>query len=306
MKQTDYLVLVNQLNALPNDWYETLETVRIRNRYDEELVLEKRTAAAYRKLKAELEENGIVAEPDSALRSIEVQQEIMDEFIREYGESYAKKTVAPPGYSEHHTGLAVDLFLIIDGNDSRRNEDLVQHPELWSAIHKRLSKYGFILRYPYGKEHITGYGYEPWHIRYLNDPAKAEEIMRRNISLEEYLGAAAESFVSIDYGTSRKYSEEELYEATVPIRCRFAADVSCTLEKLTYSGDRFDTEDALKKLNAHNTRERYTGIAVFTAAVHRNDAPDKELFIPWVMGRTERDGWDIVGCTEAEFRRIFS
>ena len=125
MKQTDYMVLVNQLNALPEDWYETMDIVRIKNRYGEELELEKQTCLAYRKLQAELEQNGIYIELESALRSIAVQQQIMDEFTAEYGAAYAEKTVAPPGYSEHHTGLSLDLFLIVDGKDSRKNEDLV-------------------------------------------------------------------------------------------------------------------------------------------------------------------------------------
>ena len=92
-----------------------------------------------------------------------------------------------PGYSEHHTGLALDLYLVIDGKDVYLNEDMVEYPEIWAKIHEKLGKYGFILRYLEGKEAITGYSYEPWHIRYVNDAKIASEIMEKGITLEEYL-----------------------------------------------------------------------------------------------------------------------
>ena len=67
----------------------------------------------------------------------------------------------------YHTGLALDLYLNIDGKDVYLNEDMVKYPEKWAKIHSKLPDYGFILRYPKGKEEITGYSYEPWHIRYV-------------------------------------------------------------------------------------------------------------------------------------------
>lgn len=67
------------------------------------------------------------------------------------------------------------------------NEDLVQYPEVWAKIHAKLADYGFILRYLEGKEEITGYSYEPWHIRYIDDVALAKDITARGITLEEYL-----------------------------------------------------------------------------------------------------------------------
>ena len=81
-----------------------------------------------------------------------------------------------------------DLYLNIDGEDVYLNEDMVQYPELWAKIHAKLADHGFILRYLDGKEDITGYSYEPWHIRYVNDVSIAKEIMDKGITLEEYLG----------------------------------------------------------------------------------------------------------------------
>ena len=75
--------------------------------------------------------------------------------------------------------------------DVYENEDMVQYPEIWEKIHPKLADHGFILRYLEGKEDITGYSYEPWHIRYVDSPEIAHEITDAGITLEEYLDADA-------------------------------------------------------------------------------------------------------------------
>ena len=187
-KGIDYLVLVIKENKLPDDWEEKLETTVFYNTLGEDVEVEKEAYEAYLKLKADLEKDGIYVDLDSARRSVAAQQDIWDMFMEEYGETYTKTYVAVPGYSEHHTGLALDLYLIIDGVDVYMNEDMVEYPEIWAAIHEKLADYGFILRYLEGKESITGYGYEPWHIRYIQSADTAKEIMSKGITLEEYLG----------------------------------------------------------------------------------------------------------------------
>ena len=97
--------------------------------------------------------------------------DVASEFLVKYGADYVKNYVAEPGFSEHHTGLAIDLYL--------------ESVDAWAKIEARLPELGFILRYPLGKENITGYSYEPWHIRYVGKDA-AEEIMSEGITLEEY------------------------------------------------------------------------------------------------------------------------
>ncbi|MBQ7169466.1 MAG: M15 family metallopeptidase [Synergistaceae bacterium] len=116
----------------------------------------------------------------------------MRRFTEKYGADYARRTVATPGYSEHHTGLALDLYFRLDSRDVYLNEDMVKHPEIWQKIHAKLAEYGFILRYPEGKESITGYSYEPWHIRYIDSPDIARKITADGLTLEEYLGEAGE------------------------------------------------------------------------------------------------------------------
>lgn len=126
-------------------------------------------------------ENKII--PDSGYRSIERQQEILDFYLQpsERGDE-AYHFVALPGASEHHTGLAIDVALIKNGEytDSITGEE----PELkW--LFENCCHFGFILRYPKGKEDITGYSFEPWHFRYVGNHA-AKIITENNITLEEY------------------------------------------------------------------------------------------------------------------------
>ena len=108
-------------------------------------------------------------------------------FKEECGMDYVKKYVAPPGYSEHHTGLVIDISIINKDKLICDNEDMIAQQKLFSKIHKQLPKYGFILRYPKDKEDITGYNYEPWHLRYVGSKKIAKEIMDNNLTLEEYL-----------------------------------------------------------------------------------------------------------------------
>lgn len=183
----DYLVLVNKENPLPETWEEELRIVHMTNSLGDDVEVEEKAYEAYLLLKAALEAEDVYVDLDSAYRSVAEQQRIVDDFTERYGEDYVKQYVAVPGYSEHHTGLALDLYLNISGSDVYLNEDMVEYPEIWAKIHAKLADFGFILRYLEGREEITGYSYEPWHIRYIDDPEIAKEIMEKGITLEEYL-----------------------------------------------------------------------------------------------------------------------
>ncbi len=297
----DYMALVNKLNPLPDGWEDALETEHMTNSIGDDVEVEKKAYEAYLKLKEDLEKEDIHVDLDSARRSVKEQQRIMDDFTEEYGADYAKKTVATPGYSEHHTGLALDLYLIIDGEDIVENEDMIQYPQIWEKIHEKLPEYGFILRYLEDKEHITGYGYEPWHIRYIDDPEKAKEIMDKGITFEEYLGAVNAADVTIDYGTSELYSEEDLKEAAVQIKCEFASWEGCELHSLRYAGDEANTEENLKWLNELAEGANYTECAEFFMNFHSPKKaagawePDMEYEdYQWWLAKNADGGWDIV------------
>ena len=186
-KRIDYLVLVNKENKLPEDWEDNLELMETRNVYDEEIQIDRRTFKQFRKLKKSLNEEWIDIELDSVYRWVEKQQQIWDDFEKEYGEDYVKKYVAVPWYSEHHTSLAVDIALIKDGKIIWENDAMLAETEIFAKIHEKLADYGFILRYPKWKEDITWYSYEPWHFRYVGNEHVSREIYENGWTLEEYL-----------------------------------------------------------------------------------------------------------------------
>ena len=186
----NYLVLVNKYTQLPDDWEKNVELVDAKNAWDEDIKIEKETYENYKKLEKVLkEEDNITIVLDSVYRSVKDQQNLWDEWAAdpEKGIEYVKKFVAVPGYSEHHTGLAVDICLKIDGELVFDNDEMIEQKEIFKKIHARLADYGFILRYKEGREDSTGYTYEPWHLRYVGSTKIAKEIQDKDITFEEYL-----------------------------------------------------------------------------------------------------------------------
>ena len=114
----------------------------------------------------------------SGFRSYDTQKILYDSYARRDGAAAADRYSARPGYSEHQTGLAFDLNSL--------SQSFAETAEgKWLAAH--CTEYGFIIRYPKDKEDVTGYLYEPWHVRYLGiDTAKA--VADSGLTLEEYLG----------------------------------------------------------------------------------------------------------------------
>lgn len=126
--------------------------------------------------------SGIV--PVSGYRTLAEQTDIWESSLTEHGEAFTKAYVALPGHSEHQTGLAVDLgmkqesvdFLCPDFPDSG----------ICRSFRKHAAEYGFIKRYPAGKEDVTGIGHEPWHFRYVGTP-HGEIMEQEGLTLEEYI-----------------------------------------------------------------------------------------------------------------------
>lgn len=114
----------------------------------------------------------------SGFRSYYDQKYIYNNYVKEFGQTVTDTFSARPGHSEHQTGLAFDVGWIDDRfGDTECGK--------WLAVNAY--KYGFIIRYPKGKEHITGYKYEPWHIRYLGVEL-ATKVYNSGLTLEEYFG----------------------------------------------------------------------------------------------------------------------
>ena len=181
-----YLTLVNKENQIKNNYLKNIKLVNIKLADNTPCQLEEITYQNYLLLKKELANKKIDISLASTYRTVEDQQAIWEEYKEKYGLEYVEKYVAIPKTSEHHTGLAIDLALKVNGKYTWDNDELLQQEDIFKKIHKILPEYGFILRYPKGKEEITGYQYEPWHIRYVGKiPAK---IMYENHwTLEEYI-----------------------------------------------------------------------------------------------------------------------
>ncbi len=118
----------------------------------------------------------------SGYRSEGLQRTLYNGYVQKEGQAAADRSSAKPGTSEHQTGLAADV-----GAASRKCEIEVCFGDMpegeWLANHA--SHYGFIIRYPQGKEAVTGYEYEPWHIRYVG-VALATELLPTQQTMEEF------------------------------------------------------------------------------------------------------------------------
>lgn len=119
----------------------------------------------------------------SGYRSYALQRALFEEKVAESGEEEAAHWVSRPGYSEHHTGLAIDLGLFYEADGSSAEFDGTGD-YAWFAEHA--AEYGFILRYPPERSDITGIAYEPWHFRYVG-VEHAQAIAAAGLTLEEYV-----------------------------------------------------------------------------------------------------------------------
>ena len=173
------LIVVNRWNELPEDYEVELTELSNGQKVDSRIYpyLQEMFDAA----RAE----GIYPIVREGYRTAEEQQEILDDKIQTYinqgysqsrAEKTAKEWVALPGTSEHQLGIAVDI---------NADKSKCSNEEVYAWLAENAYKYGFVLRYPPGKQKITGTSYEPWHYRYVGIEA-AKEIYEHGICLEEY------------------------------------------------------------------------------------------------------------------------
>lgn len=134
--------------------------------------------AAFNEMKQSAAEDGCELYISSGFRSYSLQKSLYERYCARDGKAAADRYSARPGNSEHQTGYAIDLNTITYSFANTTEGK-------WVAAN--CYKYGFILRYPEDKESITGYRYEPWHIRYVGI-ALATDIYNSGLCLEEYFG----------------------------------------------------------------------------------------------------------------------
>lgn len=180
MKRCNTLLLVNASHPMPSA--AAPELVALDRRWPE-VTLERRAAGLLRACIRAVGGQGAIR-PVSGWRSREEQQAIWDATLDREGEEFTRKYVARPGCSEHQTGLAIDLGEEMEEIDFIRPA----FPEegVCGAFRRQAAEYGFILRYPAGKEAVTGIAHEPWHFRYVGVP-HAGLMAELGLTLEEYL-----------------------------------------------------------------------------------------------------------------------
>ncbi len=189
MKDLDITVLVNKDNLLdrnyvPFEMYVVDENENNFHQYKDaslKPMFRKDIKRYIDKLLKDAHALGLPLIVDSGYRSYDYQQVVLNALIKEKGND-AYKLVALPGASEHQTGLAVDFAYYENGiyNDDVKEDD---KEAIW--LKNNCWKYGFILRYPKGKENITGYNFEPWHFRFVGLEL-AKKIYDEDLTLEEY------------------------------------------------------------------------------------------------------------------------
>lgn len=188
-KPESVTVLVNKQFSLPSS-YEPTDLVYpdIPFTFTEKIEKRKmRTAAAeaIEKLVAGAKKDGISLAGVSAYRSYATQKSLFQRYVAKDGEEKAKTYSAVPGTSEHETGLAID----VSGSDGKcAAEDCFGGTKEANWLEKHAQDYGFVIRYPKGKEKITGYQYEPWHIRYVGTDT-AKDMVAKKMTMEEYYNA---------------------------------------------------------------------------------------------------------------------
>ncbi|MCM1988292.1 D-alanyl-D-alanine carboxypeptidase family protein [Oceanirhabdus seepicola] len=182
------LALVNKKNKLPSDYIpHNLVVPNVPfpfKSYHSKKLMRKEAAQALENLFKKAEEDNIKIYALSGYRSYTRQESIFASNVKKNGLEKANQFSAKPGESEHQTGLAMDLTSPSVNNVLTQRFGQTMEGK-W--VKANAYKFGFIIRYPKGKEHITGYQYEPWHLRFVGKEA-AEEIFNKNITLEEYLG----------------------------------------------------------------------------------------------------------------------
>lgn len=173
------LVLVNKYNHLPNN-YKPSDITYVDGAYGNKVPFRSILKENFIKLQqAAKEEININIMPTTAFRDQSFQTTLYNNYVKSDGVEKADTYSARPGYSEHQTGLAIDLK-----NTALSNIRFTDENYEW--LHNNVYKYGFIIRFPKNKEYITGYQFENWHIRYVGEDA-AKIIYENNLTLEEYI-----------------------------------------------------------------------------------------------------------------------
>ena len=174
-----YAILVNKYTSLPEK-YAPDDVVEMSNWYSYPgNSIRKDVYDAFKEMFNAAKEEGLTLIVNSSYRTYEVQKEIYDDYDDNRGREYADKYAARPDFSEHQTGLSIDIF------SAGSNMETFEGTDEFKWLSENSYKYGFILRYPKNKEDITGYSYEAWHYRYVGKDL-AKKVYDSGLTYDEY------------------------------------------------------------------------------------------------------------------------
>ena len=174
-----YGILVNKYYSLPEK-YAPDDIVNMSSQYSYPgNSIRKEVYEAFKEMADRAKEDKITLIVNSSYRDYKTQKEIYDDYADKNGKEYADKFAARADFSEHQTGLALDIFTPGAGMKTFEGTDASK----W--LLENSYKYGFILRYPPEKENITGYAYESWHYRYLGKEL-AKKVYESGLTFDEY------------------------------------------------------------------------------------------------------------------------
>lgn len=174
--QNDLTILVNKYHKLPDD-YEPDDLVALSYSNGYTYYLRKEAAQAYEQLSSAALLDNVIVYPFSTYRSYDTQSKLYNRYVSRDGREAADTYSARPGFSEHQLGLAIDI------RSNTLNDNLTDKDYEWMLDNSY--KYGFIVRYPKGKQHITQFMEEPWHLRYLGIEL-ATKVHDSGLTYDEY------------------------------------------------------------------------------------------------------------------------
>lgn len=175
----DEQVLVNKHRQLSSK-YVPSDLVKFDSEYvkgKDDVLADRTVVTAFKQMATAAKEEGLDILVNSGYRSYQDQEEVVNTYLDLYGEKYVNNYVAKAGYSEHQTGMSLDV--------ASGTESVFVNSDEYSWMMDNAYKYGFILRYPKSKEEITGYKCEAWHYRYVGKEI-AKYIKENNITYDEY------------------------------------------------------------------------------------------------------------------------
>lgn len=177
--EDNYLILVNKFNYLAENYNpEDLVKMGLQYAFSGKEIREE-VYASFKGLVKSAKAENLTIVANSTFRTFDYQENLYNRYKTNNGKEYADSYAARAGYSEHQTGLAIDVSTLNSTMDN------FEETEEFKWLQEHAHEYGFILRYPEGKEFITGYNYESWHYRYVGIEI-ATEIKKLGITYDEY------------------------------------------------------------------------------------------------------------------------